>query len=237
MKLDYKPKSELEKFGQKVFNLLVENFPQTFYVGGMVRNLLLNKKVADIDIATQVLPLEIVKLLSDSGIACDSSSARFGVVTAKKGTHKIEITTFRKDLPGKSRYPKVAFVKSSKIDSNRRDFSINALYFSPISGKILDFHQGLTDLKLKNLKFIGNPEKRIKEDPLRIIRALRFAQTLNFKLETGSKSAIKNNFYLVETLTKLKIIKELGKIKSPKQRKLILEIISKKTLDINKKLL
>jgi tRNA nucleotidyltransferase/poly(A) polymerase len=227
MHINYQPNSKLEKFGAKVFNLLVENFPQTFYVGGMVRDTLLHLKVADIDIATQATPLEVSNLLAEKNISHDNLFHRFGVVAAKKDSYKIEVATFRKDLAGESRYPKINFVKTAKQDSNRRDFTINALYLSPKDGKILDFHNGLEDLKLKKIRFIGNPEKRIKEDPLRIIRALRFKQTHNFKLETNTKTAIKNNFFLVKTLTKSKINKELNKIVSAKQRKVVSESIDK----------
>jgi tRNA nucleotidyltransferase/poly(A) polymerase len=223
----YKPKTELEQFGDKVYSLLVDNFPQTFYVGGIVRDLLLNKQVTDIDIATSAEPLEITGLLRDKDIVYDSAYINFGVVVAKKGVYKIEIATFRKDLPSKSRYPKISFVKTAKQDSSRRDFTVNALYLSPKAGKILDFHHGLKDLKLQNLKFIGNPEKRIKEDPLRIIRALRFAQILNFQFDAGTKKSIKNNFSLINTLTKSRIKNELEKIRNTKHKKNVLKAIGK----------
>jgi tRNA nucleotidyltransferase (CCA-adding enzyme) len=230
MKIDYQPKSELERFGKKVFDLLVDNFPQTFYVGGMVRDLLLGKKITDIDIATQATPPEVIKLLNDNNVICDGAHSRFGIVVAKKGSYKIEVATFRKDLPSKNRYPKISFVKTAKQDSARRDFTINALYLSPKKGDILDFHHGLNDLKSRALRFIGNPEKRIKEDPLRIIRALRFAQTLNFKLDNKTKSAVKNNFHLTETLTTTRIQNELGKVRNPKYKKFLCTAIGRQSL-------
>jgi tRNA nucleotidyltransferase/poly(A) polymerase len=230
----YKPKSKLEKFGEKVFNLLVDNFPQTFYVGGMVRDLLLGKKVTDIDIATSAAPARVVKILSDNNIIHDDSHIRFGVVVAKSGNIKIEIATFRKDLKSSGRYPKVAFVTSLKIDSHRRDFTINALYLSPKSGQILDFHKGLADIKLQKLKFIGNPEKRIKEDPLRIIRALRFARVLNFTIDSHARKAIKKNFYLVKTLTKSRLENELKKLKNRSDKNFVKNAIKENfLLDIN----
>jgi len=230
MKYKYKPHSQLEDFGVKIYKLLVDNFPQTFYVGGMVRDLLLGKKVTDIDIATQTTPPEIIKLLTDNNIACDGAYSRFGVVVAKKAGYKIEIATFRKDLPGKSRYPKISFVITPKQDSARRDFTVNALYLSPKNNSILDFHQGLKDLKLKKIKFIGNPEKRIKEDPLRIIRALRFAKTLNFKLEDKTKNAIEKNYFSIKTLTKTRIKNELDKVRNQKYKKTISDAVNKQIL-------
>jgi tRNA nucleotidyltransferase/poly(A) polymerase len=225
MHFQYKPKSGLEKFGAKVYNLLVENFPQTFYVGGMVRDLLLQKPVTDIDIATEAKPDDVELLLSESGIDYDTANKKFGIVVAKNHSCKIEVATFRKDLPGKSRYPKIRFVKSAKQDSLRRDFTINALYLRQKDGKIFDFHRGLRDLRLKNLRFIGKPEKRIKEDPLRMIRALRFTKTLNFVLDDKTEKAIQNNLSLINTLTVSKIKKDLDKIKNPAHKKFILKAI------------
>ncbi len=226
----YKPKSELEKFGQKIFNLLVENFPQTFYVGGMVRDLLLNRKVRDIDIATSAVPEKVMEILQSHRIKFDPQYKKLGIVAIPFGGTNLSVTTFRMDYYINSRYPKVTFKANIKQDALRRDFTVNALYLSPKEGKILDYHDGLRDLKAKKIRFIGNPQKRIKEDPLRIIRALRFEQTLNFKLESATKTAIKNNFLLTKILTKSKIKKELGKIKNPKQRKFVQNAVDRQIL-------
>jgi tRNA nucleotidyltransferase (CCA-adding enzyme) len=230
MKFKYKPKSKLEKFGEKVFKLLVDNFPQTFYVGGMVRDLLLHREITDIDIATQAKPDDIIKTLSKAGITADTGHKQFGVIIAKNINCSVEIATFRKDIYGNSRYPKITFVKTPKQDSQRRDFTINALYLSPKLGTILDFYMGLKDLKLKRLKFIGNPQKRIMEDPLRIVRALRFAKTLDLKLELPTGKAIENNFSLIKTLTKSRIESELKKIKNIGQKKIAAAAINRQTL-------
>ncbi|MBI5530120.1 MAG: CCA tRNA nucleotidyltransferase [Candidatus Doudnabacteria bacterium] len=224
--------TKLEKFGEKIFFTLVENFSQTFFVGGAVRDLLLKKSVTDIDIATEASPDEVLKLLDAAGILHDDSYKNFGVIVAKQGSLKVEIATLRKDLKTAGRYPKTKFVKSAKIDSQRRDFTINALYLSLKTNEILDFHNGLIDLKSRVLRFIGKPEKRIAEDPLRIIRALRFSLVLNFKLEKKSFFALKKYFYSVKNLTLTRINKELEKI-SDKKIKLLLKSVldNKKVLD------
>lgn len=230
MQIKYKPNSVLEKFGQKVHNLLVENFPQTFFVGGMVRDLLLGRKLKDIDIATGATPDQIISMLKKGTIDYQNPNAKFGSVTARQGSLEVEITTLRKDLRSNSRYPKVKFIKSPKQDSQRRDFSINSLYLRAKDSKILDFHQGLGDLKSRRLKFIGNPKQRIKQDPLRIVRALRFALVLNFKLESKTKLAIKNNFALLQNLTQTKITKEIFKINSAGQRQILKSVLGKPKL-------
>jgi len=231
-KFNYKPESNLEKFGEKVYSALVENFSQTFFVGGMVRDLLLQRSISDIDIATEAKPEQIIKILSSLGIIVVDENKRYGSITAKQGNLEAEITTFRKDLKSEDRYPEVKFVNNAREDSKRRDFSINSLYLSLKTNTILDFNKGLVDVKKRLIKFIGQPGKRIQQDPLRIIRALRLALILNFKLENNTKVAIKNNFLLINNLTKSKIKKEINKIKLPKQKNIIKKVInSPKLLD------
>jgi len=221
VKLNYRPKSKLEKFGQKIFNLLVENFPQTFYVGGMVRDLLLRKKIRDIDIATSADPEQVIAMLKKHGISADPKYKKLGIVAIPFGSVNLSVTTFRMDYYINSRYPKVTFIANIKQDAQRRDFTINALYLSPKSGTLIDFHNGVGDLKRRQLRLIGDPKKRLAEDPLRIVRALRFAKTLDLKLELGTKKTIENNFSLLNFLTKSRIESELKKIKSLRQRKFV----------------
>ena len=206
----------------------MENFPQTFFVGGMVRDLMLNKKVVDIDLATEAKPTAIVKILGHEGVKYDAHFARFGNILAGNKPNQVAITTFRKDLPSNGRYPKVIFTKSPKIDSQRRDFTINALYLSLKTKKILDFHHGLKDLGTKTIRFIGNPVNRINQDPLRILRALRFALTLNFKFEKKTFTALGENLSKIERLSQNKINSEIAKIPNERNKKTFLEFISAK---------
>jgi tRNA nucleotidyltransferase/poly(A) polymerase len=234
MKYTYRPKSSYEKFSVKVYNVLAENFPQTYFVGGMIRDLLLGEKITDIDLATSALPEQVRQALGRAGIACDLAFQKFGVVQARQpepGKRSLEITTFRQDLPAANRWPEVRFVKSPRSDSRRRDFTVNALYYKPGSGRVLDFHDGLADLKKRQLKFIGLPVKRITEDPLRIIRALRFCVQLNFKLESKTASAIGKCFYLTKKLSRSKIEAEISKLRDAKMKKTLRNIINSYPLD------
>jgi tRNA nucleotidyltransferase (CCA-adding enzyme) len=208
----------------------VDNFPQTFYVGGMVRDLLLLRQITDVDITTKATPDEVIKILTNAGISVETKHKQFGVVVAKKRNYLVEIATFRKDSYNKNRYPKITFASTPKQDSSRRDFTVNALYLSTKHAKVTDFYNGLRDLKLKQLKLIGNPKKRLVEDPLRIVRALRFAKTLDLKLEPRTKKAIENNFSLVKTLTNSRIESELKKIKNLKQKKFVATEVDKQIL-------
>ena len=231
MVVSYKPKNKAEKFGEKIFHILVENFPQTFFVGGTVRDILLEKKVIDIDIATSAQPKEVIRLLLENEITYDDSYNHYGVIVAKNKTTAVEIATLRHDLKSSSRYPKVRFIKSLIQDSIRRDFTVNCLYLSLKSGKILDPQKGLPDLKNKLIRFIGNPKIRIQEDPLRIIRAIRFALLLNFKLENKTFQALNKYFPLTERLTQTRIQKEINKLNTIKLKKQLQNILNKKAID------
>ena len=205
-----KSRSPLIKFGVGIYSVLVENFFQTFFVGGMVRDLLLNKSIKDIDITTEAEPAEIIEALQQAKISYDDSNKKYGSIIAKQGTLNVEITTLRTDEKGTNRYHGVTFITKPKIDSQRRDFTINSLYLSLNKNSISDFQNGLKDIKSEQIKFIGNPALRIKQDPLRIIRALRFALQLNFNFEKKTKLAIKNNFNLLNNLTKTKLNRPKG---------------------------
>ncbi len=231
MFVSYKPKTEAEKFGEKVFHVLVENFPQTFFVGGTVRDMLLGRKILDVDIATSARPQDVTSLLQKNRTAFDESFSRYGVVVARHGSSTAEITTLRHDIMRSGRYPRVRFIKSLQQDSKRRDFTVNSLYLSLKSGKVFDPQKGLPDLKNKIIRFVGNPKKRIEEDPLRIIRALRFALVLKFKFESKTFQALNKYFFLTENLTKTKIQKEINKIADKKQKKQLQNILDKKAID------
>lgn len=224
--------TNLGNFSQKILNLLVENFQQSFFVGGMVRDLLLNKKVYDVDIATSARPEQVIMVLKKAGINFDSSYQNYGNITAKQGSTKVEITTFRKDGKSKNRYPKIEFITDAYADSKRRDFTINSLYLSTKLKIIYDFQGGINDIINKQVRFIGNPYARITEDPLRILRAIRFCLVLKLNLDKKSKTEIINNFHETKKLTSNKIKKEILKIKKINTRKIFNKIITdEKNLD------
>lgn len=232
MNILYTPKSNLEKYAHKLFLMLVENSAQTFYVGGMVRDMIIQKPIRDIDIATNILPERIIEILIKNKIPFDDQYKKLGIIIAQYRQAGITITTFRKDKYSEGRYPVITPVKTAEEDAKRRDFTVNALYYNQMSGEILDFFNGLEDITNKTLSFIGKPSRRIKEDPLRIIRALRFAVTLGFHFEKNTLESIKENFFLVKNLSESRIEKEILKIKNKKQQTILQEVINNpKTLD------
>ena len=156
---------------EKVFNAFSEN--SIFLVGGCVRDTLMNKSVTDIDFATPCEPLEVIEILSKSKINYVDIGIKFGTVTAILNDKKYEITSFRKDISTDGRHAEVEFSKEMEADAARRDFTINALYVDK-DFKVYDFYNGQEDLKNSILRFIGDPQARIKEDYLRIMRFFRF---------------------------------------------------------------
>ncbi len=232
MKFKYQPSSEMEKFGCEIYSLLVENFKQTFFVGGTVRDILLSRTPKDIDIATSAKPEAVAEILKKHYLDFNQTYKNLGIIIALKDTEAVAVATFRKEVYGTSRYPKTVFITDVKKDSERRDFTINSLYLSLKDGKVLDFHGGIEDLKKKQIKFVGEPKKRIIEDPLRIVRAFRFALELDFKIETESYLAIKNKFSCLGTLSRNKILSEVDKLKNSTQKKKLLKcLIDEKNLD------
>lgn len=142
-------------------------------VGGCVRDILLKRKFTDCDLATPLLPEEVLQRLQKNKIKCIPTGLKHGTVTAVLNGHHYEITTLRKDVTTFGRHAEVEYVDSWEEDSARRDFTINAMYLD-LDGKLFDFHNGREDLKTKLIKFVGNPEQRVTEDYLRILRYFRF---------------------------------------------------------------
>ncbi|HEY1631676.1 MAG TPA: CCA tRNA nucleotidyltransferase [Rhizomicrobium sp.] len=143
------------------------------FVGGAVRNALMRRSVADIDIATPLVPEEIEKRLKAAGLRAIPTGIEHGTITALSSGKSFEVTTLRRDVSTDGRRAVVAFSTDWKEDAARRDFTINALYASA-DGEIFDYFGGLEDLKAGHVRFIGDAVQRIREDFLRILRLFRF---------------------------------------------------------------
>lgn len=144
------------------------------YVGGAVRDGLLGIPVADVDIATRHVPQKVMARLQQAGIRAVPTGIDHGTVTAVLDGWPVEITTLRRDVATDGRRATIAYSDDWRDDAARRDFTINALYADPLSGKISDYFGGLDDLKAGRIRFIGNAADRIEEDHLRILRYFRF---------------------------------------------------------------
>ena len=200
---------------QFVFNKLQEGFPKDTitarFVGGCVRKYLSNDTIDDIDIATILSSHDIREKFKNTNFKVIDTGIRHGTITLVSKRFKLELTTLRRDLETDGRHAKVEYIDDWHLDSERRDFTINAIYLD-INGKLFDPQGGKTDLKNNNVKFIGDPQKRIEEDYLRIIRFIRFKIIYDFKLEQTTSNAIKLNLNGIKKISKERILVELYKI-------------------------
>jgi poly(A) polymerase len=198
-----------------VFNKLQDGFSTSTvtarFVGGCVRKYLSNDEIDDIDIATVLSAEAIKEKFKDTSFKVIETGIKHGTVTLVSKSFKLEITTLRKDIETDGRHAEVEYIDNWQIDSERRDFTINAIYLD-INGKIFDPQMGTVDLKNNNVKFIGDPQKRIEEDYLRIIRFIRFKIMYNSKVELTTNDAIKQNLNGIKKISKERILIELYKI-------------------------
>ena len=181
------------------------------FVGGCVRNFLQSKKIGDIDVATIFTPDELKKKLKNSKFKVIDTGLDHGSVTVVSDNTKLEVTTLRKDIKTDGRHAEIKTIDDWKEDSKRRDFTINAIYLNK-KGKIFDPQQGISDLKNNIVKFIGDPQTRIEEDFLRIIRFLRFSIQYNSSLEHSTVQALKLKLNGIKSLSKERVLSELLKI-------------------------
>ncbi|MGN8000438.1 CCA tRNA nucleotidyltransferase [Sphingomonas sp. 22176] len=144
------------------------------FVGGAVRDALLDIPVADLDLATALSPDDVLSRLRAAGIRAVPTGLEHGTITAVLDSGPVEVTTLRRDVSTDGRHATVAFTDDWREDAARRDFTINALYADPNTGALFDYFDGLADLEARRVRFIGDPLRRIAEDHLRILRFFRF---------------------------------------------------------------
>ncbi len=192
-----------------IIDRFYKNNFEAYMVGGCVRDSLLGLTPKDFDITTSAKP-EITESLFEKTIP---TGIQHGTVTVLIDKEPFEVTTYRTDgdYLDNRRPESVIFVSDIKEDLSRRDFTINALAYNNISG-LVDYFNGIEDIKGKIIRAVGDPDKRFKEDALRMIRAIRFSCQLDFEIEANTYSAIKRNFQLVNNISIERIRDELCKI-------------------------
>ncbi len=181
---------------------------EAYLVGGFVRDSLLNKKTNDFDIATSATPKDIVTIFGPpkKDIICGSYNMNL------TNEINVDITTFRREGSYNNHIPfEVEYTSDIKEDAIRRDFTINAIYMDK-DGNLVDPLNGLNDLQNKTIRVIGNANKRLEEDPIRILRAVRFQASYNFKIHEELLNAIIKNIDLLDSIRTDLILRELNKI-------------------------
>ena len=198
----------------KIFNL-INNYSdgsEVRFVGGCIRKILTEDEIDDIDLATNLEPKQVCEILADNNINFFKSGIEHGTITAKIKETNFEITSLRKDVITDGRHAKVEFSKNWHEDASRRDFTINSIY-SDLEGNIYDPFDGKNDLKSGSVKFIGDEEKRIKEDYLRILRYVRFFLDYSKNDHSESlKKIIRKNIDGISKISKERLLDELRKI-------------------------
>lgn len=189
-----------------------------FFVGGSVRDFLVNSDFFDVDLVTNATPNDMKDILDDA----DFTFAKFGFVKVHFEGFSFDITTLRIEEGYLDfRHPKsIRFTNKLEEDCLRRDFTINGLYMDT-SLKVYDYVGGVEDLKNKVIRMIGDPKVRLREDPLRIIRVLRFSLTYKFSIDEELKNAILECVNLLDSLNPEKIRMDIRKIRNSSNEEII----------------
>ncbi|EKD93069.1 MAG: hypothetical protein ACD_28C00254G0001 [uncultured bacterium] len=199
----------MENASLKIVKILQEKGYQAYWAGGCVRDRLLNKEPKDYDIVTSAGPDDIERLLQKT----IPIGKEFGVILAIEGEHHFEIATFRSDAGySDGRRPDAVTFTSAEDDAKRRDFTINGLFYDPLADEIYDYVGGRADLKERMVRFIGDPHQRILEDHLRLLRAVRLKNTLQFQYHPETYRAVVQHHARVSRVSGERIRDELNKI-------------------------
>lgn len=204
-----KPKTDAKKASLAVVKRLRKAGYEAVWAGGCVRDRILKRTPSDYDVATSAKPAQIQKLFAHT----IPIGKAFGVIMVVEGGVPVETATFRGEGPYKDgRRPSKVFFTSAEKDALRRDFTINGLFYDPVSNKLIDFVGGRADLRKKIVRAIGDPVQRFREDHLRLLRAVRVATVLNFKIERKTWNAVKKLAPKIRKISAERIREELTRI-------------------------
>jgi poly(A) polymerase len=187
---------------------------RAFIVGGAVRDLLLGIRPKDFDVATNAEPEQVQRVFRRARII----GRRFRLVHVMFGPETIEVSTFRAlqaddvDIDEHGRVLRDNVFGEQHEDATRRDFTVNALYYDPVSDKVLDYHHGVKDLKAKVLRMIGNPDHRYREDPVRMLRAIRLSAKLGLTIDPATRAPIKELADLIKNVPNARLFDEMLKL-------------------------
>jgi len=203
---------------------------EAYIIGGAVRDLLLDRHPKDFDIATNATPDQVQSIPKLKKSTYKDTAQAYGVTRIKINDHTLEIATFRKDIEAHKgrKHTKVEFTELED-DLARRDFTINTLALDPLTSQVIDYEGGLDDLQNRTLRFIGDPLARIHEDPLRVLRAIRFRNLLGFNYEQDTydalSTAVKSG--AIETIAIDRLRHELSLMLTHRSRRTSLEDLDK----------
>jgi len=229
-------KLKLPDYAEECINVLEKNGYEAFAVGGCVRDSIIGTTPHDYDVTTNALPSEVKKIFPH----VIPTGEKFGTLTVLFGKEQIEVTTYRFDgeYDDFRRPSKIQFGKSLKEDLARRDFTVNAIAYSPKVG-LVDLFGGMGDIKNKIIRTVGEPEKRFSEDALRIMRCFRFSAQLGFEIDGKTRNGALALIGLLEKISVERIRDELFKIicsKNPKNAEILIKSGGLEFLGIGKEI-
>ena len=210
------PHDSFDSDAMRVYRRLCSFHHTTYFVGGCIRDLLLRKIPKDFDIVTSARPNQVKNIFRNSRLI----GRRFRLVNVFFGSKIIEVTTFRRTpwRNGEPNDPEYMLLHRDNVfgtdeeDARRRDFTINALFYSPQERTVIDYVNGMEDLQMGKVRAIGDPEIRFCEDPVRIIRALKLQACLNFEIVPETRAAIQKHVFKLSQSASPRILLEMEKI-------------------------
>ena len=218
----------MKEIALEILNIIYDYGYEGYIVGGFVRDMLLGLETVDVDIATNATPMELKNIFPNIEV----SNCNYGSVTLNYKNYRFEITTYRMDMEYlDNRHPSsVRYVNDLKTDLLRRDFTINTICLDK-NGEIIDWLNGRNDLKKGLIQTVSDSNKSFSDDALRILRAIRFATILNFKLSSKICEAIEKNKHLLKNLSCERIKHELDRIFASQRAKEGIDLIKKFQLE------
>lgn len=209
MKQNKKPGLTPKQAARNIVQVLDAQGYKALLAGGCVRDMLLGKRPNDYDIATNATPETVAKLFPRTLTV----GIQFGVVVVLLGGRQIEVATFRSDVDYRDgRRPGKVVFTDARTDAQRRDFTINGMFYDILGDRVIDYVSGQKDLSRRVVRTIGRPEERFQEDHLRMLRAVRFAARLGFDVNTKTSRAIKENAAYIKTISAERVMTELEKV-------------------------
>jgi poly(A) polymerase len=218
--------TQAREFAQQVVEALRDSGYESLWAGGCVRDQLLGLQPKDYDVATNATPDQIRAVFGKHRTL--AIGAAFGVITVlgSKASGPVEVATFRRDAGySDGRHPDSISFSNAKEDALRRDFTINGLFYDPLTDEVIDYVGGRDDIARKVVRAIGDPEERISEDKLRMLRAVRFATTLGFEIETETMLSVQRHANELQVVSAERVSAELRRLLCHSNRRLGLELL------------
>jgi len=219
------------EFAVQIVQKLQQAGFEAVWAGGCVRDMLLGLPPKDYDVATSALPDQIRDLFGHRQTLAIGAS--FGVITVvgPKSAGHVEVATFRQDADySDGRRPDSVSFSTAEVDAQRRDFTINGMFYDPLKEHVLDFVDGRRDIDERVIRAIGNPEDRISEDKLRMLRAVRFAATYQFHLDPATANAIRRHAVEIQLVSSERIGQELRRMLASPTRRVAAELLNETEL-------